>query len=666
MVRTMMSKLNFKMRFLSTLLLLTVQGQCKWYVTAQNDECGLYLAVSSTSSLDETTWGIYAGVDIPKGALVGPPDLGINTHNLLGNANDIDQAKNEGSSLAQTVNIFEEYIWVPDATGGSRDLGTPGRLVSAIAGVGFLGAYNPKLTNSEWYHGGAFFRESIGEKPRVTHPGRGAYSQFYNVSLTSTDEITAGSEIFMDYGANWGDDDDEDEEDSELKKKDYDRIDAFVDQMIGFFAKHNEELTGPAKEEIYDFLIKDIINAAAGSKKGKQIHAMLPDSPDDLHEIKETGSLRYSQPLAKRKIEWLKENGMCMDNMKVGASTIPNAGRGAFAKRSIAKGGLVSPVPVLQIPEKSVMNMYEVTKSIDEDGDKYWHRVNNKIVGQQLLLNYCYGHPESSMLLFPAGSVTSFINHSAEKPNVKLVFSSNKEDTLNLLKKTPKDMLKVTTLSLLMEVVALRDIEEGEEIMLDYGNDWQNAWDTHVVSWNEDVENGKIPNPWPSRAIDLNQEYRSQPYPTVEEGAKYPENIKQLCFITKDSGEDEDDKQWKISGKTNVYDDEDLVDCIVTERIELDQAQPDSIGGLAYNYTVNLVDGEDEESQVFNIPHQAIVFLDKPKTSDQFVERAFRHYIKISDGVFPQAWKDKTAARSENVEDGVVDNEEEEGDNDEL
>jgi len=330
---------------------------------------------------------------------------------------------------------------------------------------------------------------------------------------------------------------------------------------------------------------------------------------------------------------------MCMDNIEVRGSTIPHAGRGAFAKRAIAKGGLVGPIPVLQVPDKSVMNMHKVTKSIDEDGDKYWHRVNNEVIGQQLLLNYCYGHPESSMLLFPAGSVTNFINHSSEKPNVKLVFSSHKENNLNLLKKTPKEMLKVTSLGLLMEVVAIRGIEAGDEILLDYGNEWQDAWDAHLVSWNTDVESGKIANIWPSRAIDLNHEYRSRPYETVDEGAENHESIRQLCFLTLGESDEDGGKRWSIPDKINIFDDENLVDCIVIERIELEVAQANSIGGLAYNYTVKVVD-EDEEYRVFDIPHKAIVYLDKPKTGDQFVEEAFRHYIGIPDEVFPPAWKE--------------------------
>lgn len=40
---------------------------------------------------------------------------------------------------------------------------------------------------------------------------------------------------------------------------------------------------------------------------------------------------------------------------------------------------------------------------------------------------------------------------------------------------------------LCFDYIATRDIPDGEEILLDYGDDWQRAWDQHVVTW-EPVE----------------------------------------------------------------------------------------------------------------------------------------------------------------------------------
>ena len=93
--------------------------------------------------------------------------------------------------------------------------------------------------------------------------------------------------------------------------------------------KYKGELDETQMTEIYDFLVKDILAAAAGTQKGRLIASLLPASPDELLKVKEGGgSLIYSVPSAKRSMEWLQENGRCMDNLKVGTSTIERLAEG--------------------------------------------------------------------------------------------------------------------------------------------------------------------------------------------------------------------------------------------------------------------------------------------------------------------------------------------------
>lgn len=35
----------------------------------------------------------------------------------------------------------------------------------------------------------------------------------------------------------------------------------------------------------------------------------------------------------------------------------------------------------------------------------------------------------------------------------------------------------------MLEVVALRDIQEGEELYMNYGDAWEDAWNTHIATW---------------------------------------------------------------------------------------------------------------------------------------------------------------------------------------
>ena len=69
-------------------------------------------------------------------------------------------------------------------------------------------------------------------------------------------------------------------------------------------------------------------------------------------------------------------------------------------------------------------------------------------------------------------------------------------------------------LGLLMEIVSIKDITEGKEVYIDYGKDWQEAWDKHVVEWEESVKEGDLPSPWPMLALDSMQVYKDKAFPT--------------------------------------------------------------------------------------------------------------------------------------------------------
>ena len=113
----------------------------------------------------------------------------------------------------------------------------------------------------------------------------------------------------------------------ELTTEDYRKLDATVEKMAAFFEKYKDDIDETAKTDIYDFLIRDVMGAAAGSAKGRRIINLLPAYPESLSKVKESGgSLAYSQPKSVRSIEWLESHGRCIDNIRPGASTIPHAG----------------------------------------------------------------------------------------------------------------------------------------------------------------------------------------------------------------------------------------------------------------------------------------------------------------------------------------------------
>lgn len=68
-----------------------------------------------------------------------------------------------------------------------------------------------------------------------------------------------------------------------------------------------------------------------------------------------------------------------------------------------AEGSLVAPAPLLHIPDRDILRMYadKIDPSTGEESRDF-----SKLTGHQLLLNYCFGHNASSMLLCPYGHQT--------------------------------------------------------------------------------------------------------------------------------------------------------------------------------------------------------------------------------------------------------------------
>lgn len=164
-----------------------------------------------------------------------------------------------------------------------------------------------------------------------------------------------------------------------------------------------------------------------------------------------------------RSVQYLKEHGKCMDNIVPAKSNIPHAGRGAFATRFIPKGGLVAPAPVVHIADKAAMDMYNETIGLSGAV------VRDEAVGvvnKQIMINYVFGHNKSTMLLFPYSSNVAYINHHSTEYNAELRWAKDfsfyhHDEWLN----KPVDFLEEHwTSGLMLEFIALRDIQVGEEV----------------------------------------------------------------------------------------------------------------------------------------------------------------------------------------------------------
>jgi hypothetical protein len=92
----------------------------------------------------------------------------------------------------------------------------------------------------------------------------------------------------------------------------------------------------------------------------------IPRTLEDFSVALEEGSEEVNIPSRIKSIDWLKTNGMCVDNIMPMKSRITQAGRGAFATRRIKKGEVISPMPLVQV-RRDHLDVYEADESEDPD-----------------------------------------------------------------------------------------------------------------------------------------------------------------------------------------------------------------------------------------------------------------------------------------------------------
>ena len=465
---------------------------------------------------------------------------------------------------------------------------------------------------------------------RSKDPGCGAFSGYHKYQCPTIRKIPAGAEIFGSYGENWFIERHEKLGDVPFER-DWEAADEFLNDYKTFLSQHGQHISEDLKNiffnlfketqvEDFDAKMIDFAQLCASRKIDHNVQKemvnllekcldlefrtieALPRSLSDLQEALEIGIFELEQRKATRSKEWLRENGKCLDNIIPGNSTIPQAGRGAFAARFIPEGGLVGHAPLLHAPDKSMFNMYA------EMADGSGRRDISQMIGSQVLVNYCFGHRHSSMLLCPYGSTTPYINHSSKESNAKIIWAKDTQwFDEECLKKTPEALLNQVSTCLAIDYIATRDIREGEEVLIDYGAEWEESWNNHLRSWtptegSEGYERASVLN-GKKESIRTKDEQIKDPY---------PDNVASFCH-------DGDDDAW--------------YPCDIIERIEV---------GDTILYNVNLYikfeSGEIEKTPLHGLGVEDILLVDRLSTGDEFLPNAFRHSMAIPDDMFPEIW----------------------------
>jgi len=205
------------------------------------------------------------------------------------------------------------------------------------------------------------------------------------------------------------------------------------------------------------------------------------------------------------------------------------------------------------------------------------------------------------------------------------------------LKLTSNEVLEKPHAGLILEIVAIQDIDEGSEIFIDYGSSWDAAWNEYVTSWNpKDVPNDFIPIELLNADLIVRTEQEQEDDP-------YPENVMIYCFLVKpnqgDSSNNEDDElnihPWDLKEQTLDH----LMRYLSNAkpcRI-LDRAYDEESDSMSYNIKADISD--DNSIIMTGVHRKAIEFVYKPYKADQFISMSFRHDILIPDDIFPQEWR---------------------------
>ncbi len=612
-----------------------------------SEECQLYMA---ESAIPNSGLGMFTAVPINRGDLVFHPEIVVSyfdsavhaqrnhlfnkfsssaswkriVGNKKDNNNNCPAWANEGECDANPIWMSQncqkscalkkskimddfdpEQNWLPDNyywdTANTDSMYEADVSDSLVPGIGALANSHTGLVNV------GMGRPSIDNAGlhRSTDPGVGAFATHYNLDWKASKDIPAGMEIFAGYGDSWFEGREEKFGPLPLS---YDFKKA--DSLMKKFWKNVDEK---------DSFAQDLLTLTKELPDRANLRMAIPAKLDDAKTQRSSGTAMLSVPNVIRSKEWLQKNGICLDNIRQNQSSIHQAGRGAFATRMIAEGTVIAPLPLIHM-DRGRLKTYK-----ENDGKKIV-----ELDGEQLLLNYCYGHKNSSLVLFPYSPVTNFVNHNSDKSavNAKLQWSTSKTQKGHWFNKTAEEIFAEPYAGLMLEFVALRDIKPNEEIFLDYGDDWDAAWKKHVQEWQPTKK--EFP---PLYHLNSAREIRTE---EEQIDKPYSKDIMTICFVKSDVADSNKPKGWK----QYAVDAEDATigdshECKILSRTEKVTKE------TLYEVEVDVKDDDDNASTkviVNNVPRFAIEFAYRPYASDQHLKTAFRHHISIPDEIFPSKW----------------------------
>ncbi|KAL3823645.1 hypothetical protein ACHAXA_009750 [Cyclostephanos tholiformis] len=367
-------------------------------------------------------------------------------------------------------------------------------------------------------------------------PGVGAFTPHHGVEFTVSKKggIYAGMELLLNYGPTWSSKNKQmlawlgDGEDHDVKREREGFVDGINKKWDHLDKRERRDCPDelPTEKAKRDRLAKGM--AADSSLFGDGDRPYSEYRTNDHHPHNETadddddneGEEKSSPwPLDNgpyqimKSLPWLDRNGICLSSgrLQVKRSSIKYAGRGVFATTHIGRDQVVLTSPLI-VMRREDFDIYRTNPDADFLKDQI---DKSTVVGVELIYNYAFAHPDSPLYLVPNAPLANFINHggpfASHKPksvgaNVELRWPKDGSNAAKLfewaykqkranrfdndfenttfddanpwLRDHPIDVLERSG-KLALEYVALRDIHNGEEILLDYGRLWQDAWEEY-------------------------------------------------------------------------------------------------------------------------------------------------------------------------------------------
>lgn len=567
------------------------------------ESCTVYLA---PSTIPGAGLGIFTSIDRANGTVIGTSDVTIPIIDLFWHHTE------EEDDLFFW--ILSEYVW-----DGKKMCG-----MHAETELENIDAYVPGLDCAINCHLGLInvdrtLPEYDTTLPhRAQHHGAGSMTPYWSSETVATVSIPAGSELFKYYGDHW----------FETRPEQFGTIPLTKDyrKARGLLARMDKILRD--KLDLREDMFRDLYTIAT-SFDSRVLNA-LPRDFSDFDEALEKGLRSTLQQDFMRPNVAAMPESRCLENIVADTSSIEGAGRGAFITRSFAEGETITGSPILHIPDKERLNMY------------YWDQARglkdkSKVVGHQLVMNYCWGHEESTLVLCPYGAGVNYINHSREQANVKIQWAPHgqigQDDAW--FHWTLHSLYNAYQPRLAWDYVALRDLEEGEELFLDYGDTWVEEWEHHRKTWVPYSDTDY------KSAVEWNEIMEDEEIRTEKEQAAhpYPKNIKVVCHKRVQANihhiqqrQNAMESVWDISQKG--------IPCRVFKR------ETDEDGATSYTVTLQARIGNTTVERT-DVHRGWLRFRDQTYSTDIHLRGAFRKEATIPDDMFPPAWRNKRRQHDE-------------------